>query len=251
MTVSGMKGGRKYGRLTWHIGAVFSWGAAAECGLIWVVTNSGSQVELWLAGIQLGAIFGTAFGALFLAVGLASNNIHDKKPRVLLLLGISVLFIFIIFPAWALMLPNDGPTVYIYWKLSGTGLAVLTGSAFIMFIIQKYTGEHKSINKFFQLVDKFDRISFRKKCMCAVIIGLIGAFAWEALAWEVSTWEALWEVLTWEALAWEVSTWEALWEVLTWEALWGALTNLNIIIAPISTVMLAISLFSVISQFRK
>ena len=213
MTASEMESDKKCKLSGWSASALVLWCVAAGCGLIWVVTYSDSQGELWLAVIQLGAIFGTAFGALFLAVGLASNNIHDKKPRVLLLLGISVSFICIIFPAWTLMLPNDGPPVYIYWKLGGTGLAVLTGSVFIMFIIQKYIGKHKSINKFFQLVDKFDRISFRKKCMCAVIIGLIGAFVWEASR--------------------------------------GTLTNPYIIIDFISAVIHVIGLLSVISQFFK
>ena len=211
----------------WSASALVSWCIAAECGLIWVVTNSGSQVDLWLAGTQLGAIFGAAFGASFLAVDQGSNNMHAKKPRVLL--GVFMLFIFVIFPVWTWTLPEDISTVYGYWKFSGTILIGLVGVIFVAVIVQRYADGHKSVNKFFQLVDTFDHIPFWKKCMCAGIVGLAGAFVWDALTWEALTWEAL----TWETLTWEVLTWEVLWEILI---------NLNIIITMILAVVQIITL---------
>ena len=219
MTASEMESDKKCELSTWSVSALVLWCIAAECGLIWVVTNSGSQVELWLAGIQLLAIFGTAFGALFLAVDQMSNDVHGKKPRVLLAVFMS--FISVIFPVWAWMLPEDSSTVYGYWKFSGTILAGLFGFIFVAVIVQIYADVHNGVNKFFQLIDTFDNTSFWKKCVYACIGGLAGAFVWEALTWEALTWEAL-----------------------TWEALWGTLTNLIDIIFIIPSVVHAISILS-------
>ena len=58
MTVPDTKSGKKCDWLTWHIGAVLSWGVAAEFGLIWAVAGIDSPVELWLVVVQLVAISG-------------------------------------------------------------------------------------------------------------------------------------------------------------------------------------------------
>ena len=154
MTVSGMKGGRKYGRLTWHIGAVFSWGAAAEFGLIWAVTGIGITVELWLAVVQLVAISGMALGALFLAAHQISDGGHGKKSRVSL--AVFMLFLFGVLPTWAWMLPDDGAAVYIYWKIMGLGLVASFVIMLTAVVVKKYAAGRKDIGNFFQQVNKIN-----------------------------------------------------------------------------------------------
>ena len=184
MTASEMESDKKCKLSGWSASALVLWCIAIMCGLIWVVTNSDSQGELWFAGIPLVTMLSVAFGVLLLAIDLISGNMHAKNLRALLV--VFVLSLFVIFLVWTWMLSNNISTVYGHLKFSGTLLAGLFGFIFVAVIIQKYTGEHKSINKFFQLVDKFDRISFWKKWMYASIMGLTGAFVWEALLWALT-----------------------------------------------------------------
>ena len=221
MTASEMESDKKCKLSGWSAFALILWCIAIMCGLIGVVTNSDSQGEFWFAWIPLVTMLSAAFGVLLLAIDPISDNMHAKNPRALLV--VFMLSLFVIFSVWTWMLSNNISTVYGHLKFSGTLLAGLFGFIFVAVIIQKYTGEHKSINKFFQLVDKFDRISFWKKWMYVIMMGLAGAFVLE-----VSTWEVLILLVS-----------------------WWPLTNPNITINSILTMIQVINLISGISPFLK
>ena len=170
MTTSSTKGGRKY-RLTWYTLTLISWGVAVESAVIWVVAGIGSPVDLWLAVVQLIIIVGIAFGALFLAAYQMSEGEHSKKSRVLI--AVFLLFIFVILPSWAFMLPDDGTIVYGYWKFMGTILIASFGFMFMAAFVQKYATRHKVVNQFFQLIDLIDSTPLWVKYVIAGIFTLI------------------------------------------------------------------------------
>ena len=164
-----------YGNCLAHVSKPISWGIVAKCGVGWIVGGIGSTVDLWLAVVQLSTILIIAFGALFLAVHLINDGRRGKKLNTLFV--VFIIFIFVGFPVWAWILPDDGTIAYNYWKIIGVILAGLFSLIIVAAIVQKYAAKRKGVNEFFQLASWFDSLSSWEKYGLVGALAFVGMFA--------------------------------------------------------------------------
>ena len=163
------------GMSTWRIYALISANVAFLLGLIWIMTGINGVIDEWIIAAQLFAIVSLASWVIFVVI---DKDESGKKPRVLIV--IFLFLIFIILPVRIWMLPESGGnSVYNSLKFSAPILPGLFGFMVVTFIIQKYATKRKGFDKLSELGRRFDRLPPWKKYPYVVIVVFAIVVVWE------------------------------------------------------------------------